>query len=265
VRGALDEAAAQHRPDGGGDPFLLTLAAPAGEDVYTLFPLAAMAGVIDFFNLMAYDFSTAGVAGHHANLYPSTDTPEATPRYSADRAVQYYLQAGVPARQLVLGVPAYGRSFEQTDGLGTPFAYPPTRGSYVPGWWDYKDLPAEARRAEPGPVRARSGVRRAVDSGGSEARSGEGREGGQGDGGSGDEGDDGHVQVFRDDAAVAVWSYDARTRTLISYDDADTVCAKVAYVRAQGLRGTMFWEAASDRVGEGSLVCVSAEALGISH
>lgn len=223
VRGALDQAGVQQQL--GGDRFLLTLAAPAREEIYGRFPLAEIAGVVDFFNLMGYDLAgedrsggdgrTNNVAAHQANLYPSGETPAATP-HSVDRAVRDYLARGVPADKIVLGVPAFGRAFEQTDGLGRPFVHPPRRGSYTPGWWDYKDLPIE------------------------------------GEGG-----------VFRDDEAVAVWRYDACARELISYDDPGTVRDKVDYLRTLGLRGVMFWEAAGDRAGEGSLVGASALELGI--
>lgn len=64
---------------------------------------------LDYVNLMTYDFYTSGdLAGHHSNLYP----PE---NYSKDRSAHktcnIFMEAGVPAEKLVLGLPFYGRSW----------------------------------------------------------------------------------------------------------------------------------------------------------
>jgi chitinase len=63
---------------------------------------------VDTVNLMAYDYYEPGsdaTTGNHAPLY--TDPADAK-RISADRSVQEYEQAGVPAAKIVLGVPFYG-------------------------------------------------------------------------------------------------------------------------------------------------------------
>jgi len=64
---------------------------------------------LDFVNLMTYDFYTSGdTAGHHSNLYPPEDYDRDA---SAHKSVQLFLDAGVPAEKLVMGVPFYGRSW----------------------------------------------------------------------------------------------------------------------------------------------------------
>ena len=64
---------------------------------------------LDFVNLMTYDFYTSGdSAGHHSNLYPPEDYDKDA---SAHKTVQLFLEAGVPAEKLVMGVPFYGRSW----------------------------------------------------------------------------------------------------------------------------------------------------------
>jgi chitinase len=76
---------------------------------------------LDWFNLMAYDFhnSLTPTTGHHAGLYPSKIDPPGD--RAAAKAVRQYLDAGVPAAKLVLGVPFYGRAFTDVtpehDGL----------------------------------------------------------------------------------------------------------------------------------------------------
>jgi chitinase len=69
---------------------------------------------LDYVNLMTYDFYTSGErAGHHSNLYPPEDYEKDA---SAHKAVQQFLEAGVPAEKLVLGLPFYGRSWFMESG-----------------------------------------------------------------------------------------------------------------------------------------------------
>ena len=64
---------------------------------------------LDFVNLMTYDFYTSGdSAGHHSNLYPPEDYEKDA---SAHKTVRLFLEAGVPAEKLVMGLPFYGRSW----------------------------------------------------------------------------------------------------------------------------------------------------------
>ncbi|KAK8928087.1 Endochitinase 1 [Metarhizium anisopliae] len=71
----------------------------------------------------------------------------------------------------------------------------------------------------------------------------------------------GAVELY-DDVAKAVYSYDNRTRELISYDTPAVTRDKVAYVKRLGLGGSMFWEASGDRNGSQSLIGTSLHALG---
>ena len=120
--------------------FLLTIAASAGPATYAIQPLNALAKTVDWFNLMAYDYSGSwsGTAAHQANLYKSNDTL-ITP-FSTKAAVDAYLAAGVAAKQIVLGMPIYGRAFSNTDGLGKPYSGQPA-GTWETGVYDYKVLP----------------------------------------------------------------------------------------------------------------------------
>lgn len=51
---------------------------------------------------------------------------------------------------------------------------------------------------------------------------------------------------FWDDAARVPWLYDAESRTMISYDDPESLAIKAAYVREHGLGGVMIWEMSLD-------------------
>jgi chitinase len=115
LRAALDRDGAARRRK-----LLLTLAAGASPDFLEHTEMDKVAAVSDFVNLMTYDFRVAGeagLAGHHANLFPHPADPR---QRSADGAVREFLAAGVPASKLVLGVPFYGRAWvvETAEGEG---------------------------------------------------------------------------------------------------------------------------------------------------
>ena len=112
LRAALDREGARR-----GRPLLLTFAAGASGEFLAHTEMAKVQAVVDFVNLMTYDFRVANPgspAGHHANLFPSPADPRS---HSADGAVRDFLAAGVPASKLVLGVPFYGRAWE---GVSSP-------------------------------------------------------------------------------------------------------------------------------------------------
>jgi chitinase len=125
LREQLDE---RSRTDGRADrPYLLTIAAGADQTYLDHTEMGPAAQYLDYICLMTYDFRTGAdhVTGHHANLYPSDQTPGV----SADDAVQRFVQAGVPAAKLVLGVPFYGRYWTGVDDAGHGLHQPaPRRG-----------------------------------------------------------------------------------------------------------------------------------------
>jgi chitinase len=103
---------------------LLTFAAGASTEFLEHTEMAKVQALVDYVNLMTYDFRVAegeGEAGHHANLFPNPADPIAA---SADRYVREFLAAGVPPGKLVLGVPFYGRAWTVSSPEG--------RGLYQP-------------------------------------------------------------------------------------------------------------------------------------
>jgi len=80
---------------------------------------------LDSVNMMCYDWynPTEKNTGHDSPLYTNPADPKAI---SIDNAVSMYLNAGVPAKKIVIGVPFYGRKWvgveSVNNGLWQPIA-----------------------------------------------------------------------------------------------------------------------------------------------
>lgn len=109
LRGALDTAGAK-----AGEHYLLTIAAADGPFVDGI-DIPAVAPLLDWFNLMTYDFCNVmtPTTCNHTGLHASALAP-ADARTLA-RAVRQFLAAGVPATKLIPGVAFYGREFGAVD------------------------------------------------------------------------------------------------------------------------------------------------------
>jgi len=136
-----------------GKKYLLTTAAGGFKGFADNTEMANVQQYLDYINLMTYDFSGGKIASHHTNLYTSKLYKS---RESADSAVAFFMQAGVPADKLVMGIAFYGKSsilVTGAKGLGDSVATYARGGGYtkikdsilnLPGFKLYRDRPAQA-------------------------------------------------------------------------------------------------------------------------
>ena len=102
-------AVASESTSSGNSPLLLVAAFFYSSNYYSLnYPIQAITNSLDWVNVMAYDFyappsySSPNLTGPPAALYNPTS------QVSGDSGIKSWIQAGVPAQKLVLGVPFYG-------------------------------------------------------------------------------------------------------------------------------------------------------------
>lgn len=120
LRQALDRAGGKDRH------YTLSIAVADGPFVDGI-DIAAVAPLVDWFDLMTYDFVNrmTPTTGHHTGLYRSAlAPPEAR---SGDAAVRQFIAAGAPPAKLLLGAAFYGRHFDdvqpQHAGLYQPYGH----------------------------------------------------------------------------------------------------------------------------------------------
>jgi chitinase len=190
-----------------GRHYLLTIAAPAGPGPAGNIERSEIVNSLDWINLMTYDLhgTWESTTNFNAPLFQATEDP-ASPALNVDAAVLGYLNAGVPAERLVLGVPFYGKGWEGVAAVNGGLyqaARGPAPGKWEPGSFDYKDL-KQRYLSEPAYTRGWS-----VD-------------------------------------ARVPWLFNPETGIFITYDDPDSLSAKAGYVVDHGLGGVMIWELSQD-------------------
>ncbi|MCC5853458.1 MAG: chitinase [Alkalimonas sp.] len=209
LREALDELSLET-----GREYELAAAMSGGVEKLSVVDWEDAHPYMDFINLMTYDYYGAwsGTLGHMTGLYPSDNSPIAG--FSADEAVQYLLNRGVPAEKIALGAAMYGRGWSNVSGVvdGNPFTG--IGGDGITGGWergimDYKAIEADFM-------------------GGPEA--------------SGING----FTVGWDDEAKASYVWNPTTNTLISLDTKRSVREKGSYILQHQLGGIFAWEIDAD-------------------
>jgi chitinase len=235
LRSALDAAGKADRKH-----YLITIAA-GGNASYVNESVAPDAGStwlrelsasLDWINIMAYDYHMPWeqASGHHSALMADPADPLQAGGLYAQASVQRFLKAGVAADKLVLGVPFYGHGWKGCpagaagDGQYQLCAGPTDGGNEGGTSYGFGHL-------------LRKGYLAAADDGYVGAQ--------------------GYTRRWNA-AARAPFLYNPATQVWISYEDPASLHEKASYIKAQQLRGAMFWELSADD-GHQLLRALSAE------
>ncbi|WP_249435837.1 glycosyl hydrolase family 18 protein [Paenibacillus sp. Marseille-Q4541] len=197
-----------------GKEYLVTIASGASATYAANTELGKIAEIVDWINIMTYDFNGAWqkISAHNAPLYydpaaTAAGVPQADSFY-VDSGAQGHLNAGVPASKLVLGVPFYGRGWDgcaaANNGQYQQCAGGATVGTWEAGSFDFYDLEANYINKN------------------------------------------GYTRYWNDTAKVP-FLYNASNKRFISYDDVESIGYKTSYIKNKNLGGAMFWELSGDR------------------
>ena len=186
----------------------------------------------------AYDYagSWLSTVANQANLYPDSYN-----NVSTTAALDWYKANGATTSKIVMGVPLYGRAFEETGMSYYMYALFPILTLL------HRRPRAHLQRHRP--RHGRSGYLQLRDppscvlpflSPYSSSLTPDQLVAG--------------ATVYENSTSVASYSYDSSKREFVSYDTPNIAKAKAQYVASNGLAGTMFWELSTDKVGADSLV-----------
>ncbi|MEV0402719.1 glycosyl hydrolase family 18 protein [Actinoallomurus sp. NPDC050550] len=197
---------------GGGH--LLTAFTPADPvKVNNGWDLSKIFNSLDFANVQGYDFHGAGSdnswepnrTGDQANLYVDNNDPYST-HFSVDSAVKVYTDAGVSTRKLTIGIPFYGRGWQQVADGGKNGEWQSANGA-APG-----DFPEEAG------TRGYKNIAANVPG----------------------------CTVYHNEQAVATYCYTGANGQWWTFDDPWSIGKKTDYIKSKNLLGAMIWEMSGD-------------------
>ncbi|WP_043647631.1 glycoside hydrolase family 18 protein [Chitinilyticum litopenaei] len=206
LREALDKAGVADKRS-----YLLTTAIGPGERWIKNTEMGKVAKVVDFMNLMAYDYNGGWnkFSGHLAPLYndPAYTREGALPSNNISTVVDMLIKEGVPSDKIVLGIPFYGYSWkgckpekngEYQDCAGKG------RGSWEDGNLDYSHI-----------------EKKLVNQ-------------------------DGFTRYWNDVSKVP-YLFNPKNGEFVSYEDKQSLAIKLDYLKAKKLGGAMIWELSGDR------------------
>ena len=229
LRTHLDQAALED-----GREYLLTIASAGGVDKLVNYELAQIASHLDWVNTMSYDFMGAwdlSLTGHHSALYANPDNPSPNAQvredYNAHGSIKPWLDAGVPADKIVMGLPFYGRAWGGVNPTNNGLFQ--SASSVPPGTWDDWSSGATG-------INDYTQIKALLATG--------------------------EYTRYWDDVAKVPWAWSptAHGGHFIAYDDPESIQLKMDYINENGLGGAMFWEVTSDR--ENELLDVIHRAIG---
>ncbi|KAF8598082.1 glycoside hydrolase [Ceratobasidium sp. AG-I] len=213
------------------------------------------ASVLDYIAILNYDVWGPWMTAVGPNA-PLNDTCVAHPATqqvgSAVRAIKTWTDAGIPADQLVLAVPAYGRSYsvspsDALTGDNIISSYPPFNATARPAGDAWDPVPAVGEVDVCG---------NAVVQGGTWSFGGLVKGGFLNENGTANEA--GGIVYRFDECSQTPYMYNKTSGIMISYDDATSfgkhtlntilfiTAAKGEFIKSLGLRGFAMWELGGD-------------------
>ncbi|CEL52591.1 Endochitinase 1 OS=Coccidioides immitis (strain RS) GN=CTS1 PE=3 SV=1 [Rhizoctonia solani AG-1 IB] len=134
TRAGLD---AHAKSKGDTVPYQLNAAVPAGSQNYQNLKVKDMDKYLNYWTLMAYDYSGSWstVTDYLANVYGG-----AFSGVSTSASTEWYLKNGASKSKFAIGMPIYGRGFQNTNGIFQSFNGTGP-GTWEAGVYDYKALP----------------------------------------------------------------------------------------------------------------------------
>ncbi|KAF5911004.1 hypothetical protein HPG69_000969 [Diceros bicornis minor] len=115
---------------------LLTAGVSAGRQMIdNSYQIKKLAKELDFINLLSFDFHGSWekplVTGHNSPLRKGQLDRRTSSYYNVEYAVEYWINKGMPAEKVIMGIPMYGRSFTLASAetaLGAPASGPGAAG-----------------------------------------------------------------------------------------------------------------------------------------
>jgi len=149
----LQRAFAEEAAATGKDALLLSVGVSAAvTTVDAAYEVEEIGKVVDFINLMTYDFNNGwdGRTGHNAPLYED----HATNWANVAKAAGYWVEMGCPAEKIILGMALYGRGYTLADkndnGYGAWTVGPNEAGPYTSekGYMAYYEICEKMDRSD---------------------------------------------------------------------------------------------------------------------
>lgn len=197
-----------------GRDYLLTFAAPAGQNEAMGFELDKIEPLVDWINLMTYSYydENSLTTNLDGALYPEEADP-GNKTYNDDSVVQAYLAAGIPGNKILLGVNFYGHAWK-----GVPAAQ---NGLYQPheGPFDDPNVPQGTWNVE-GNISYQSLQTYYLNAPGWNA--------------------------YWQAEARAAWLYNAEKGAFVTYPNVQSLAEKADYARMRNLGGVMIWQIGAD-------------------
>ncbi|HEX9941158.1 MAG TPA: glycoside hydrolase family 18 protein [Thermoanaerobaculia bacterium] len=200
-------------------PYLLTAAVPGAKSKIDVFDVVAIEPILDWVNVMIYDFHGCwgnNHTGHNSPLRGSAEDPHTG--YSGDAAIREWLRRGMPAGKINLGLAYYGRAAKELLNAGPNPSYPGRYAGLDPARNNSPNCVVGSFNSSGGTFDYWDIVQRFVNV-------------------------NGYIRYWDGEQEVPyLYNPNDPASYWISYDDPNSISTKVHYARNMNLGGIFAWE-----------------------